>query len=191
MGPCHRSPTALRFHCSHRLPYKRMCHNLANSAKLQWAPGPHHHHHCHHVHHHHLTSQISDGAAPRTKRTLLDLSSKSTHLYAWNFLFFRPILGLVRLGFSIILPPFYPSFRKKKYQIFPFYCAHHLIPIPGLSPLTSASLGSPQLSFLQPPPLSLADLSSVCPATPCLRCIAAFRIHTQISFVQHPLRTLR
>lgn len=60
----------------------------------------------------HLTK--SDGAAPRTKRTLLDLSSKSTHLNAWNFLFFRPILGLVSLGFSIILPPFYPSFRKKK-----------------------------------------------------------------------------
>jgi hypothetical protein len=118
MGPCHRSPTALRFHRSHRLPYKRICHNLANSAKLQWAPGPHHHH-CHH----HLTSQILDGAAPRTKRTSLDLSSKSTHFNAWNFPFFRPILGLVSLGFSIILPPFYPSFRKELLDIPVLLCS--------------------------------------------------------------------
>lgn len=138
----------------------------------------------------HLTK--SDGAAPRTKRTLLDLSSKSTHLNAWNFLFFRPILGLVSLGFSIILPPFYPSFRKKKktrYSRFIVLITSYQFQGSRLSLQPPWVL--PNYRFSNHPPLSLADLSSVCPAAPCLRCIAAFRIHTQISFVQHPLRTLR
>jgi hypothetical protein len=114
--------------------------------KLQSAPGPHHHHR-------RAPPPISDGAAPRTKRTSLDLSPKSTHLFAWNFLFFRPILGLVGLGClrpssSLLSSTYYE--KIKKHIIIVFNIAY--FQGPRSSSTFPVPRVPPQLSFLQPPP---------------------------------------
>jgi hypothetical protein len=139
--------------------------------KLQSAPGPHHHHR-------RAPPPISDGAAPRTKRTLLDLSPKSTHLFAWNFLFFRPILGLVGLGClrpsSSLLSSTY--WGKIKKHIIVFIITYIQGPLSNSTLPVPRFAGSPPTIVSPTTPVSLVDPFSVCSVTPCPRCIAAFRI---------------